>query len=301
MIKLIKIHNLNRIGCQNLLSVCLFNHNESRKFATTKGGKNSVKSVGNWLKSSIFVDGPLKALEKKIERDELKPDEHQVKVTQELQRIYDQIQSYQPPDTTGASATRGFFSKLFHTKPKLDPALRLKGLYIYGSVGGGKTMLMDMFFDCCTQVGDLDIMCDKNKIENSVWKWVKNAKRLFWQMYSESTIKIALKALMNFYFHPIKNASYTSFLLTFNHFRHFNKISSLFLDTQKETCTFQFIHDGSAQRNSSNKAKAKSRRKFNEASTLWSDSTGCGNYQRGSMAHLLWWISSHRYCRCDDT
>lgn len=82
----------------------------------------------------------------------MKPDEHQVKVAQELQRIYDQIQSYQPPDTTGASATPGFFSKFFHKKPKLDQALRLKGLYIYGSVGGGKTMLMDMFFDCCTQV-----------------------------------------------------------------------------------------------------------------------------------------------------
>lgn len=132
------------------------------------------KIVIKSLKSSILVDGPLKALEKRIERNELQPDEHQVKIANELQRIYDQIQSYQPPDTTGASVKPGFFSKFFHTKVKLDPAQRLKGLYIYGSVGGGKTMLMDMFYDCCTQVSDLDCECDKNKLKMkmkcSEWK-----------------------------------------------------------------------------------------------------------------------------------
>lgn len=78
-----------------------------------------------------------------------------MKIANDLQRIYDEIQTYQPPDTLGASSS-GFFSKLFKPKPKLDQSLRLKGLYIYGSVGGGKTLLMDMFFECCTQVNDLD-------------------------------------------------------------------------------------------------------------------------------------------------
>lgn len=103
-----------------------------------------------------ITDGPLKALAQKIESKELIPDEHQVKIANDLQRIYDQIQSYQPPETLGANAG-GFFSKLFGSKPKLDPSLRLKGLYIYGSVGGGKTLLMDMFYECCTKVNDLDI------------------------------------------------------------------------------------------------------------------------------------------------
>lgn len=145
----------------------------------------------------------MKALEKKIQKDELKPDEHQVKITEELQRIYDQIQTYQPPDTTGASATPGFFSKLFRTKPKLDPSLRLKGMYIYGSVGGGKTMLMDMFYDCCTQVSDLD--------KSSV-------KKAFWMSY--------------IFYHELE--SHFLFLLTYNHFH----LPRLFLDPKKEASTF---------------------------------------------------------------
>jgi peroxisome-assembly ATPase len=90
-----------------------------------------------------------------------------VDVTNELQRIYDQLKDYEPPDTTGASAPPGLFSKLFGTKQKLDPSQRLKGLYIYGSVGGGKTMLMDMFYDTCTQVSakqTLTIKININKI-----------------------------------------------------------------------------------------------------------------------------------------
>ena len=42
-------------------------------------------------------------------------------------------------------------------KNRLDPSKRIQGLYIYGSVGGGKTMLMDMFFDCCENVMTLSI------------------------------------------------------------------------------------------------------------------------------------------------
>lgn len=98
----------------------------------------------------MVADGPLKALAQKIEANELKPDEHQMKIAQDLQRIYDEIQTYQPPENVGSSAS--FFSKILGSKPKLDQSKRLKGSYIYGSVGGGKTLLMDMFFDCCTKV-----------------------------------------------------------------------------------------------------------------------------------------------------
>jgi cell division protein ZapE len=43
----------------------------------------------------------------------------------------------------------GFFGRLF-TSRKSDPA-PVRGLYIHGSVGRGKTMLMDMFFETCPE------------------------------------------------------------------------------------------------------------------------------------------------------
>ncbi|OWA52238.1 Lactation elevated protein 1 [Hypsibius exemplaris] len=39
----------------------------------------------------------------------------------------------------------GFFAKLFRPKISIDAP---KGLYVYGTVGTGKTMLMDLFYDC---------------------------------------------------------------------------------------------------------------------------------------------------------
>lgn len=97
--------------------------------------------------------GPLYVLKRKYDDNELVPDEHQLKVATELQKIYEKVHSYVPPEIIPQSS-ESLLSKWFSgsSNVKLDPSRRLKGLYIYGSVGGGKTMLMDMFFDCCEEV-----------------------------------------------------------------------------------------------------------------------------------------------------
>lgn len=104
----------------------------------------------------FIIDGPLSVLKKKYESNELKHDDHQLKIAQELQRIYEQAHTYNPPDIIPTSSNENVLTKWlpFMNQPnnKLDPSKRLQGLYIYGSVGGGKTMLMDMFFDCCENV-----------------------------------------------------------------------------------------------------------------------------------------------------
>lgn len=81
--------------------------------------------------------GPVEALYDKIEKGELLPDQLQAKVTEHLQRVYEEVEDYNPSDN-------GIFNKIFSGRPKVP-----KGLYIHGAVGGGKTMLMDLFYNCC--------------------------------------------------------------------------------------------------------------------------------------------------------
>lgn len=77
------------------------------------------------------------------------PDEHQQKVVEDLQKLYEHLKNYEPKSPTVGISKWFSFGEKKATEPDL------KGLYIYGSVGGGKTMLMDMFYDCC-EVFDLE-------------------------------------------------------------------------------------------------------------------------------------------------
>jgi peroxisome-assembly ATPase len=88
------------------------------------------------------LDGPVSVLKKKIDDKVLQPDEYQLKVVDELQKLYEKSNDYKPPEPSGIG---GWFS--FGKPKKVEN--EIKGLYIYGSVGGGKTMLMDLFYDCC--------------------------------------------------------------------------------------------------------------------------------------------------------
>ena len=90
------------------------------------------------------LDGPFNVLKKKIENKELEPDKHQQEVVIELQKIYELVKSYEPP-AQGSNLTKWFS----FGKDKEEVSSAPKGLYIYGSVGGGKTMLMDIFYDSC--------------------------------------------------------------------------------------------------------------------------------------------------------
>lgn len=82
--------------------------------------------------------GPVSILKQKIARGELMNDTYQTKVTQTLQQIYQEVQDYKPQQLN-------LLEKWFGSKRRDAP----KGLYIYGAVGGGKTMLMDLFYNCC--------------------------------------------------------------------------------------------------------------------------------------------------------
>lgn len=97
-----------------------------------------------------------------------------------LQDLHDMLKDYRAPKVERPSIDslitpkRSFIGSLFHPKPRqrrtqLPPNLP-KGLYMYGDVGSGKTMLMDLFYDTLphnitskTRIHFLNFMQDVHK------------------------------------------------------------------------------------------------------------------------------------------
>ncbi len=80
--------------------------------------------------------GPLQSYRDMVAAGELQPDPAQVVAVEKLQLLANRLAQYAPPDKTD------FFS-FFTRKGGAVP----EGLYMFGGVGRGKTMLMDLFFE----------------------------------------------------------------------------------------------------------------------------------------------------------
>jgi cell division protein ZapE len=83
------------------------------------------------------AEGPLALFHARLTAGELAPDPLQARAAERLQQLWDALQDYHP------HAGGGFLARFGLAKPAPRPP---KGLYIFGRVGRGKSMLMDAFF-----------------------------------------------------------------------------------------------------------------------------------------------------------
>jgi len=86
-------------------------------------------------------DGPLIRYEALLASGEVNPDPAQRHAVEMLQEMHAHLDGYRPASTKTGWAERFGFSKRSAVEAP-------RGLYIHGAVGRGKSMLMDLFFDC---------------------------------------------------------------------------------------------------------------------------------------------------------
>lgn len=108
-------------------------------------------TINQFEPSQMFSESisPIKQHEKLVQSGVLRSDDHQIRIIGKLQRFWEQVLKYDPPPIPDAKTSNSLIFRLFSRAPPVPetaPASAPKGLYLYGDVGTGKTMLMDLFY-----------------------------------------------------------------------------------------------------------------------------------------------------------
>lgn len=138
-------------------------HRQQQRYghAVTVNHARTYASVSRASKAP--PSGPTALYRQRVKQGTLREDPHQLPIVADLQRVYDELLSYEPPAVPeplvdvgpSSSATAGFFGRIFGrlssaaTAPAIPdiPPNVPKGLYLFGDVGCGKSMLMDLLYE----------------------------------------------------------------------------------------------------------------------------------------------------------
>ncbi len=89
-----------------------------------------------------MADGPMARYRAMVAGGELRPDPAQAVAVEKLQLLHMRLKDYDPRE--GKSVARGWFG---FGRGAPHKRIKLTGLYMYGGVGRGKSMLMDLFYE----------------------------------------------------------------------------------------------------------------------------------------------------------
>ena len=118
-----------------------------------------MATMADFRRTEYPERGPLAEYDARVQSGRLRDDAHQRTLIQALQDLHDTLMDYKAPkvvhptiDSLQPKRRRSFFGSMFgggggaNNESRVSPGLP-KGLYMYGDVGSGKTMLMDLFYD----------------------------------------------------------------------------------------------------------------------------------------------------------
>ncbi|AGO10124.1 AaceriAAR132Cp [[Ashbya] aceris (nom. inval.)] len=95
---------------------------------------------------------PLLEYDRRVSAGQLRDDTHQRRIIESLAHLHEQLAAYEPPAVRAPSPLEqvgwrtSALGRLFRRREQYSSEGVCKGIYLYGDVGCGKTMLMDLFY-----------------------------------------------------------------------------------------------------------------------------------------------------------